>query len=118
MKQPAWRQAFDRLERAVGRPLEDAVASQRYVDAVALGLKVQLEVNRKVHQRVDRQVGAVLHLFNVPTLTDVRRLSQQLTTLTSDVRSVAAQTDLLVIAATAPDHDGSLNPTVMDPCEP
>lgn len=98
---PTWRKAFDRVERAVGKPLEDAVGSQRYVDAVVLGFKVQMAVNRKVRQTVDRQIGAALHMVNVPTYRDVRRLSKQLSTLTGEVRTLATQTDEIAAAAAA-----------------
>jgi len=84
--QPTWRRAFDRVERTVGGPLEDAVASRRYVDVVVVGLKVQLALNRKVRRTIDRGFGAVLHLANVPTRADVRRVSKQLTVLTGEVR--------------------------------
>lgn len=93
MAQPAWRQAFDSVERTIGKPLEDAVASQRYVDAIVLGMKVQLAVNRRMRKAVDSQIGAVLHAVNVPTRSDVRRLSNQVTTLTGEVRMLAAELD-------------------------
>lgn len=98
MGQPAWRRAFDQVERAVGRPLEDAVASRRYVDAVVLSMKLQLAINRRLRRTVDRQFGAVLHLVNLPTRSDVRRLSRQLTVVTGELRALAEQTDQLVAA--------------------
>lgn len=100
--QPVWRKGFDRVERALGRPLEEAVSSQRYIDALVVGVKVQVAVNRKLRQTVDRQIGAVLHMVNVPTRRDVRRLSQQMATLTGEVRSLAAHADQLAAAAEAP----------------
>lgn len=105
MGQPTWRRAFDTVERAVGRPLEQAVESSRYVDALVLGLKVQGAVNRTVRRTVDRQIGAVLHLVNVPTRSDVRRLSRQVTTLTGEVRRLALTADDLQRAAAALQED-------------
>lgn len=100
MAQPAWRRAFDKLERTVGEPLEDAVASQRYVDLVVKGMKAQLAVNRTVKRAVDHQIARALHLINVPAYSDLRRLSRQMTTLTGEVRGLTEQTDRLSVAAT------------------
>jgi hypothetical protein len=97
--QPAWRRAFDKLERTVGEPLEDAVASQRYVDLVVKATKAQLAFNRIVKRAVDDQIARALHLFNVPAYSDMRRLSRQLTTLTAEVRALR-QPDRLSVAAT------------------
>jgi hypothetical protein len=68
------------------------VASRRYVDVIVLSMKLQLALNRRLRQTVDRQVGAVLHLINLPTHTDVRRLSRQLTVLTGEVRALREAT--------------------------
>jgi hypothetical protein len=88
-QQPAWRRAFDRVERTVGRPLEDAVASRRYIDVIVISMKLQLAVNHELRKTIDRQMGAVLHLINLPTRSDVRRLSRQLTVLTGEVRNLS-----------------------------
>jgi hypothetical protein len=98
--QPAWRRAFDKLERTVGEPLEDAVASQRYIDLVVKGTKAQLAFNRIVKRAVDDQIARALHLFNVPAYSDMRRLSRQLTTLTGEMRGLTQQADRLSVVAT------------------
>jgi hypothetical protein len=98
--QPPLRRAFDKIERSVGRPLEDAVASQRYVDFVVKGLKAQRAVTRTARRAVDRQIARALHLINVPAYSDLRRLSRQLTTLTGEVRALTQQTDRLSVSAT------------------
>jgi hypothetical protein len=97
--QPAWRRAFDKLERTVGEPLEDAVASQRYIDLVVKGTKAQLAFNRIVKRAVDHQIARALHLFNVPAYSDMRRLSRQLTTLTGEMRGLTQQADRLSVVA-------------------
>jgi hypothetical protein len=83
---------FDKVERTVGKPLEDAVASSRYVDTMLTVKKVQRAAGGAVFRTVDRGMGRVLHLVNVPTRGDVRRLSRQLTVLTSEVRALSAAT--------------------------
>jgi hypothetical protein len=69
-----WLKLVLRLERAIGAPIESAVHSDAYFDVVT-------ELNRGTR----RLTGAVegvskrgLHLLNLPTGTDVRRLREQL----------------------------------------
>ena len=93
--QPTWRRAFDRVERKIGKPLEDAVASSRYIDVMLKTMKVQRAVGGAVGRQVEKRIGGVLHVLNVPTRGDVRRLSKQLTVLTSEVRTLAATTEEL-----------------------
>jgi hypothetical protein len=93
--QPAWRRVFDRVERAVGEPLEQAAASNHYIDVIVLQLKLQSALNRALRRTIERQIGAALHLINVPTYSDVRRLGRQLTTLTGEVRALSAATEEL-----------------------
>jgi hypothetical protein len=88
--QPTWRRVFDRVERTVGKPLEDAVGSSRYVDVMLTGMKVQRAIGGAVGRAVERRIGGLLHAINLPTRTDVRSLSRQLTVLTGEVRMLAA----------------------------
>jgi hypothetical protein len=87
---PPWWRAFDRVERKVGKPLEDAAASSRYVDAMVTGLRVQRAVGGAMARAAGGTVGAVLRVANVPTRSDMRRLSRQLAVLTTEVRQLAA----------------------------
>ena len=74
MSQPFWLKAVHRLERAIGEPVESAVHSDAYFDAVAQATRLRA-----------RAVGAVegvsrrcLHLLNLPAGTDLRRVREQL----------------------------------------
>ena len=71
---PLWLQAVYRLERAIGGPVEAAVHSDVYFDAVAQANRARA-----------RAIGAVegvsrrgLHLLNLPAGTDIRRVREQL----------------------------------------
>jgi hypothetical protein len=86
-KHPWWR-AFDKVERAVGKPLEDAVASRRYVDVMTRGIRVQRALGGAAGRVVGGAVGKVLHAVNIPTRGDVRRLTRDIAVLTSEVRSL------------------------------
>lgn len=87
---PAWRQVFDKVERAVGRPLEEAVASPTYADVIAIGIKTQRAVNGILGRAVGGAVGNVLRVINVPTRDDVLRLNRQLAVLSAEVRTLGA----------------------------
>jgi hypothetical protein len=71
---PLWLKLVLRLERAVGSPVESAVHSDAYFDAVT-------ELNR-AQRRLTNAVESVskrgLHLLNLPAGTDIRRVREQL----------------------------------------
>ena len=91
-KSPWWR-AFDRVERAIGEPLEQAVASPTYVEVALFGMRVQRKVVGTALRATGGAVGTVLRAANIPTRDDVRRLSRQVTVLTGEVRALAAAQD-------------------------
>jgi hypothetical protein len=86
--QPLWLQAVYRLERAIGGPIESAVQSDAYFDAVT-----------QLNRARARAIGAVegvsrrcLHLVNLPAGTDIRRVREQLSRME---RRMTALTDEL-----------------------
>lgn len=86
-KSVVWR-GFDRVERAVGKPLEDAVASQTYADLMVRGMKVQQAVGGFAGRVLKGGLGKALRAVNIPTASDVQRLSRQIAVLTSEVRAL------------------------------
>jgi hypothetical protein len=74
-KQPLWLQAVQRLERAIGEPVEAAVRSDTYFDLVAKTTRARATV-KGVAEGASRKW---LHLFNLPAGSDVRRMREQLT---------------------------------------
>lgn len=89
-KSAVWR-GFDKVERKVGKPLEDVVASERYADVMVRGLKVQRAVGGLAGRVLKGGIGKVLRAVNIPTSTDVQRLSRQLAVLTSEVRTLTME---------------------------
>jgi hypothetical protein len=81
---PMWRQAFDAVDRRVSGPMERAAGSDAFHDAVTVGLRLQA----RVRGRVERESRRALHLLNLPSHTDVRRLSEQLAALRRDLREL------------------------------
>lgn len=81
---PLWRQAFDAVDRRIAGPVEDATRSDAFGDALALALRLE----RRVQSGVERRTRRLLHLANLPTATDVRRLSEQVSALRREVREL------------------------------
>jgi CRISPR/Cas system Type II protein with McrA/HNH and RuvC-like nuclease domain len=81
---PVWRQVFDAVDRRVSGPVEGATRSDTFGDALALGLRLQ----RRVQRGVERRSRRLLHLANLPTATDVRRLSEDVSALRREVREL------------------------------
>ncbi|GAC1377464.1 MAG: hypothetical protein NVSMB4_06800 [Acidimicrobiales bacterium] len=84
---PKWRQVFDKVERAVGVPLEDVAASNRFVEVVAVGIKVRRAAFAGVSRVVHGVTRPVLHAANIATRDDVRRVTTSLSTLAGEVRA-------------------------------
>jgi hypothetical protein len=89
--------AFRRVERRVARPLERLVESEGAIDAIVRLAGVQAGVQR----RAERAITAYLHLWHLPSLTDIRRLSQQMSYLERRVRELSRE------AAEPPAEQGS-----------
>jgi hypothetical protein len=71
---PLWLKVVYRLERAIGEPIESAVHSDAYFDAVAQATRLRAQAIGAV-EGVSRRC---LHLFNLPAGTDLRRVREQL----------------------------------------
>jgi hypothetical protein len=73
-KGPLWLKLVLRAERAIGGPVEAAVRSETYFDAVT-------ELNRGRRRLTDALESVSkrgLHLLNLPAGTDIRRVREQL----------------------------------------
>ncbi len=84
---PLWRRAFDQGERVVGRPLEQAVQTRAFADAVALSVRIQ----RSLGRAYERNTRTVLHLCNLPARTDVQRLNRQVGDLRNEIREISVR---------------------------
>ncbi|GAC1386124.1 MAG: hypothetical protein NVSMB4_13370 [Acidimicrobiales bacterium] len=97
---PKWRQVFDKVERAVGVPLEDVAASNRFVEVMAVGIKVRRAAFGTLGRVVHGVTRPVLHAANIATRDDVRRVTTSLSTLAGEVRTrELAQGSALATAA-------------------
>ena len=81
---PLWRQVFDTVDRRVSGPVEAGAGSDAFLDLVTAGWRVR----RGVQRQIERRTRHVLHMANLPTATDVRRLSEQVSALQRQVREL------------------------------
>lgn len=88
---PAWRKVFDRVERVLGEPLEGAVASERFVDVMAVGIKARRGATGAARGVVNGVAGVVLRAVNIPTRDDVQRMNRNLVALTTEVRRLTVE---------------------------
>lgn len=83
--QPLWVRLVHDLERAIGAPIEAAVRSDEYFDIVT-------QLNRaraKLTKTVESVSEEMLHLFNLPAATDMRRVREQLSRVERQLNKVA-----------------------------
>jgi len=71
---PLWLAVVHKVERAIGEPVETAVHSDTYFDAVAELTRLR----RKAIGAVEGVSRRCLHLLNLPAGTDLRRVREQL----------------------------------------
>jgi len=81
---PLWRKAFDEVDRRVSGPVEAGAHSDLFGDLVTLNVRLA----RRAQREVERRSRRLLHMANLPTATDVRRLSEQVASLQRDVREL------------------------------
>lgn len=86
-----WRRVFDRVERAVGAPLEEAVNSPLYAGIMTTGIRTRRAITGRAGRLVGRVVGTGLRALNIPTRDDVQRIDRNLSVLAGEIRAVAAQ---------------------------
>jgi hypothetical protein len=89
--QPKWRRAFDRAERTVGKPLEQLVASRRYLDVALFGRRLR----RTAGSVVQFPASAARRVVNLKTRRHSRRLDNQVAAVSNEVREMATGVDQL-----------------------
>lgn len=82
---PAWRRAYDTIEKPVGDALAAGARSGAMGDVTAIVIRVP----RRLQKAVERRTRHLLHFVNIPTATDVRRLTAQVTELQRELRQLS-----------------------------
>jgi chromosome segregation ATPase len=83
--QPLWLELVKQLERAIGAPIESAVRSDEYFDAVTRLKRATARMTKLAEELTE----SWLHAFNLPAATDVRRLRVQLSRVERQLNEVA-----------------------------
>ncbi len=65
-------------------PVDAGARSDAFTDVVTVGWRL----SRRMQREVERRTRHVLHMANLPTATDVRRLSEQAAALRREIREL------------------------------
>ena len=65
-------------------PVEAGARSDAFTDVLTVGWRI----SRRAQQEIERRTRRVLHMANLPTATDVRRLSEQVSALQRELREL------------------------------
>jgi hypothetical protein len=91
---PAWRRVFNRAERTVGAPLERIVNTSRFAELLVVAFRAQGVAARAA----ERPTQAVLHLWNIPSRSDIKGINRQLAVLASEIRRLSEQLEITAVA--------------------
>jgi hypothetical protein len=84
-QQSPWLDFVQSFERAIGEPIESWVRSDAYFDLTTQMKRARAQFTRSVEGLAEEW----LHMFNMPSATDVRRLREQLGRLERTVERLA-----------------------------
>jgi hypothetical protein len=84
---PAWRQAFNRAETLVGRPLESMTNSPQSA-AIAV---VTDRLKRQAFRQIDALASWGIHQLHLPSHRDLRMLQRQLSAVQRQLSDVQTQ---------------------------
>lgn len=88
-EKPKIRRAFDKAERTIGEPLEELVASRGFTETLVKLNGLRRAINSAVLGAAGGAVESALHVAQIPTRSDVRRLNRQLVELATEVRTLS-----------------------------
>jgi hypothetical protein len=86
---PLWRRAFDAVEQNISPQLEQFVRTDQFADMAAVVARVQGQLQK----RAERAMRQAWHFWNLPTGSDVKRVSEQVASLERRVRDLSKQLD-------------------------
>lgn len=79
-----WRPLVEAIDKRITPPANALVRTNVFADAVAIGTRYEARLRR----RVEAQTSWVLHQYNLPSATDVRRMRAQLAALEARLRDM------------------------------
>lgn len=107
---PAWRRLYDTVEKPIGDAMSAGARSGAFGDVMALSVRIP----RRIQREIERRTRRVLHMANLPTATDVRRLTNQVTDLQREMRVLTRTVER---AASDPSSTPRKSPTRQAPAQ-
>jgi hypothetical protein len=86
---PAWRNIVTRLDGFVTPPADAFVRTNLFADSIAAMTRLEVQVRR----RMERQTTMLLHMVNLPTAADIKKVRAQLAALEARLRDLSEQLD-------------------------
>jgi hypothetical protein len=94
---PPWRNVVDGVDRLITPRANAFVRTNVFADLIGMATRLEVQMRR----RVERQSTTLLHLWNLPTAGDIRRVRAQLSALEGRVRDMSER--LEDVTASEPD---------------
>jgi hypothetical protein len=95
---PWWRPLVDGADKMVTPPANRVVRTNLFADAVATMTRLEVRIRRQL----ERQSTWLLHQYNLPSATDIRRVRRQLSAIEARLRDVSERLEDQQDATTAP----------------
>jgi hypothetical protein len=84
---PWWRPLVDEMDRRVTPPANRFVRTNLFADTIAIMTRMEVRLRR----RLERQSTWLLHQYNLPAATDVRKVRAQLAAVEARLRDLSEQ---------------------------
>jgi len=81
---PWWRPLVDGIDSRITPPANKLVRTNLFADAVAIATRLEVRLRR----RMERQSAWLLHQYNLPAATDIRKVRAQLAAVEARLRDV------------------------------
>jgi|SRR5438876_8855 hypothetical protein len=86
-RRPSVDDAFNIFERAIGERLERWTRSDAFIDGVAAAA----QANTVMRRLYDQGTGMLLHMWNLPTASDIVRLGARVAALERQLRDLSVR---------------------------
>ncbi len=82
---PLWRNIFDLVEKGIAPKLESMVGTSEFAELISALTKLRYEANKRFEETTQN----LLHMWNFPAVTDLKRLSDQVSNLERRIRDLS-----------------------------
>ncbi|NNN13147.1 MAG: hypothetical protein HKL81_05305 [Acidimicrobiaceae bacterium] len=82
---PLWRNIFDLVEKGIAPKLESVVGTSEFAELITALTKLRYEANKRFEETTQN----LLHMWNFPAVTDLKKLSNQVSSLERRIRDLS-----------------------------